>query len=91
MTAAKSIQLDARAVPVSSCQPESLDDYETALRQFQSYFGDPTETLAVTLERDPEFVMGHVFNASAMLMMSERQYLPAIRDSIESALAEAVL
>ena len=89
MTASKSIQLDARAVPVSACRPESLDDYETALRQFQSYFGDPTETLAATLERDPEFVMGHVFNASAMLMMSERQYLPAIRDSIEAGEALA--
>lgn len=83
MTAAQSTRLDARAVPVSSCRPESLEDYEIALRQFQSYFGDPTETLAATLERDPEFVMGHVFNASAMLMMSERQYLPSIRDSIE--------
>ena len=47
------------------------------------------ETLAVTLENDPEFVMGHIFNASAMLMMSERQYLPAVRDSIEKAEALA--
>ena len=44
-----------------------------------------TETLAATVENDPEFVMGHVFNASAMLMMTERQYIPAIRHSIESA------
>jgi len=76
-------------MPVSACLPESLDDYEIALRQFQSYFGDPTETLAITLERDPEFVMGHIFNASAMLMMSERQYLPMIRDSIDKGEALA--
>jgi tetratricopeptide (TPR) repeat protein len=82
-------QQDARAMPVSACLPESLDDYEIALRQFQSYFGDPTETLAITLERDPEFVMGHIFNASAMLMMSERQYLPMIRDSIDKGEALA--
>jgi tetratricopeptide (TPR) repeat protein len=81
----KNIQADARGIPVSSCNPESLNDYETAIYQFQSYFGDPTETLATTLENDPEFVMGHIFNASAMLMMSERQYLPMVKESIETA------
>ncbi len=79
------IQTDARDVPISACEPQSLEDFETALYQFQSYFGDPTETLATTLENDPDFVLGHIFNASAMLMMSERQYLPAIRESIEKA------
>jgi tetratricopeptide (TPR) repeat protein len=85
MKPSQKTQTDARGVPVSSCSPESIDDYETAIYQFQSYFGDPTETLAQTLENDPEFVMGHVFNASAMLMMSERQYLPMVKESIEAA------
>jgi tetratricopeptide (TPR) repeat protein len=76
---------DARGVPVSSCKPRSLDDYETALLQFHSYFGDPTETLARTLASDPEFVIGHIFCASALLMMTERQYLPAIQAHIEQA------
>jgi len=78
-------QLDARDVPVSRCKPHSVDDFEIALQQFQSYFGDPTETLALTLENDPEFVLGHVFFASALLMMSERQYIPMIREHIEAA------
>ncbi len=82
-------QADARGVPVSACQPESLEDYEVALRQFQSYFGDPTETLAQTLARDPEFVMGHVFMASAMLTVSERQYVPLMRKHVEAAEALA--
>ena len=85
MTHNLSSQTDARGVVVSECKPSSLEDYERALYQFQSYFGDPTETLAATVENDPEFVMGHVFNASAMLMMTERQYIPAIRHSIERA------
>ena len=82
-------QLDARDVPVSARDPQSMEDYETALHQFQSFFGDPPETLALTLQRDPEFVLGHIFNANAMLMMSERQYLPAVRESLESAKALA--
>ena len=89
MNSTSTLQQDARDTPVSSCAAESLDDYERALYQFQSYFGDPTETLAETLERDPEFVMGHIFNASAMLMMSERQYLPMVRDSLDAAAALA--
>ena len=56
-------QFDARDVPVSSCKPQSLDDFEIALLQFQSYFGDPTETLTSTLQNDPEFVLGHIFFA----------------------------
>lgn len=88
MVTVQTIQTDARSVPVSACEPGSLEDYETAIVQFQSYFGDPTETLEGTLKNDPEFVLGHIFNASALLMMSERQYLPTIKDSIE--LAEAL-
>ena len=85
MTASELNQLDARDVPVSSCKPQSLDDLEIALLQFQSYFGDPTETLTSTLENDPEFVIGHIFFASALLMMTERQYIPLIREHIEAA------
>ena len=80
---------DARGVPVSTCKAQSLEDYETALLQFHSYFGDPTETLASTLEADPEFVLGHVFIASALLMMTERQYLPMVKRHIEAAEALA--
>ncbi len=85
MTHNLSPQTDARGVVISECKPSSLEGYERALYQFQSNFGDATETLAATVKNDPEFVMGHVFNASAMLMMTERQYIPAIRHSIESA------
>ncbi|MEM8661545.1 MAG: tetratricopeptide repeat protein [Pseudomonadota bacterium] len=85
----KAIQQDARGNPMSACLPETMDDFETALYQFQSYFGDPTETLTRALEREPEFVMGHIFNACAMLMTSEREYLPMVRESIEAAEALA--
>lgn len=80
---------DARGVPVSSCTVASLDAYEKALWQFQSYFGDPTVTLASALDDDPNFILGHIFNANAMLMMSERQYLPAVHDSLGKATALA--
>jgi len=80
-------RIDVRGVPVSSCDRESLDDFETALYQFQSYFGDPTATLSATLARDPEFILGHIFMANALLMMSERQYLASARECIDNAKA----
>ena len=76
---------DIRATPISSTNAESLADYEIALLQFQSYRGDPTETLAQTLTEDPEFVMGHVFMANAMMLMSERQYISPAIAHIEAA------
>ena len=91
MTHNLSPQTDARGVVVSECKPSSLEDYERALYQFQSNFGDPTETLAATVKNDPEFVMGHVFNASAMLMMTERQYIPAQRDILTQTLIESAI
>ena len=91
MTHNLSPQTDARGVVISECKPSSLEDYERALYQFQSNFGDATETLAATVKNDPEFVMGHVFNASAMLMMTERQYIPAQRDILTQTLIESAI
>lgn len=85
MIPSSSSQTDARGVPVSTCDDSSLDDYETALYQFQSYFGDPTETLAQTLQNDPGFIIGHIFNANAMMIMGERQYLAAAKQNLEAA------
>ena len=76
---------DPRDTPVSSTNATSLADYEIALQQFQSYRGDPTETLQVTLKNDPDFVLGHVFMANAMLLMAERQYVAPAIVHIEAA------
>ena len=69
MTTNPTTRTDARGVPVSACQPRSLEAYEKALHQFQSYFGDPTETLSAAVEEDPGFVLGHVFGNPAAAML----------------------
>ncbi|MDH3694937.1 MAG: tetratricopeptide repeat protein [Gammaproteobacteria bacterium] len=76
---------DTRNEPVSTTNARALDYYETALTQFQTYVGDPVETIELALQEDPGFVLGHAFRATMLLLMSERQYLPEIRKSIESA------
>jgi tetratricopeptide (TPR) repeat protein len=77
---------DASDVPVSNASAKALDDYETALTQFQSYAGDPIATLEATLAEAPGFVMGHLFKALALYTSSEKQFVPMA----EAALAEAV-
>lgn len=80
---------DIRDVPVSACDPKSLDAYEIALHQLQSYVGDPIETMNDCLQADPEFVMGHLLTANGLLMMTERQYGGQIRASLGKAEALA--
>lgn len=79
---------DARDVPISTSSAAAAAHFETALAQFQTYTGDPLATMQQALEADPDFAVGHLFNALAMYTTSERRYLPAVRESI--ARAEAV-
>ncbi len=76
---------DARNEPVSTNNMRALDYYEKALTQFQTYVGDPVETIESALLEDPEIVLGHAFRATMLMMMSERQYVTEIRKSVETA------
>ncbi|MGH8665085.1 MAG: tetratricopeptide repeat protein [Burkholderiales bacterium] len=78
---------DARGVPVSAGHGESLQHYETALRQFQSYVGDPIATLDAALAEDPEFVTGQLMKGLVLYSLGERKYGPTI-DACLGAAAE---
>ncbi|MGI9301600.1 MAG: tetratricopeptide repeat protein [Gammaproteobacteria bacterium] len=80
---------DLRGEPVSCANGRVCALFEQALQQFQSYVGDPVATIDEALEEDADFVLGHVFRATALLLMSERQYLPEARKSVWSAEALA--
>ena len=73
---------DVRGVPVSAGTVASLARYETALRQFQTYVGDPIATLDAALADDPEFIAGHLFRALALYTVSERKYLAEVERSL---------
>ncbi|MGI9334003.1 MAG: tetratricopeptide repeat protein, partial [Gammaproteobacteria bacterium] len=79
------ITTDARGVPVSCDGPGTLASFEQALHEFQSYFGDPLATLDAALALDPDFALGHLFRAIALLLSSEAQYLPAVRENLATA------
>ena len=52
------MQQDARGVPVTGGSKFACDQYEVALRQFQSYVGDPIATIDAALADSPPFVVG---------------------------------
>lgn len=79
--------LDARDVPVSCSQPVALSLYEKALRQYQSYIGDPIGTIEEALRHAPDFTLGHVFRAVALMTISEQRFVPEALASINSARA----
>ena len=76
---------DARGVPVSAGRSESLQHYETALRQFQSYVGDPITTLDAALAEDPEFVTGYLMKGLVLYTLGERKYGPTVQACLDAA------
>ena len=83
------MQTDIRGVPVSTSNPQALDLFERALIQFQTYVGDPVDTIEEAIAHDPEFVLGHAFRATMLLLATERRYLSEARASVEAAEALA--
>ena len=69
---------DARGVPTSATNPESLEILEAAIRQFQCYRGDAVETIDRALADDPDFVAGHIFRAEMHAMLWEKTVLPDV-------------
>ncbi len=73
---------DMRGDPVSAAGIGSLEAYETALRAFNRYRGDPVAIIDQALREDPGFAMGHVLRAHVHVTMWERSVLPALAASL---------
>ncbi len=77
--------VDARGVSLSSGEPEVVELYERALRQFHSYVGDPIATIDEALRRDPRFVAGHLLRAAVLSTAGERRFTERARPSVADA------
>ena len=80
---------DIRDVPVSTANARAMSGYETALVQFQTYVGDPIDTLDRTLAEAPDFVIGHLFKALAIITTGEKQFVPAAASALADAIRHA--
>ncbi|MBA2544708.1 MAG: tetratricopeptide repeat protein [Deltaproteobacteria bacterium] len=74
--------LDLRDTPVSMTDPTALDLLEQAIRQFQSYVGDPVATIEPALEARPDFALGHAMRAAALISFGEQRFFDQARPSV---------
>ncbi|MEZ5670272.1 MAG: tetratricopeptide repeat protein [Alphaproteobacteria bacterium] len=61
----------------------SVAAYETAVRQFNRYRGDPVATIDAALADDPDFAGGHILRAEIHMSMWEASVLPELDVSLE--------
>ena len=73
---------DTRGVPFSSGTAQSHAVYETALKAFNTYRGDPVAIIDGALAADPDFVMGHVLRAQVLVSMWERSVVPKVASTV---------
>jgi tetratricopeptide (TPR) repeat protein len=76
---------DLRGVPVTGADSFALGRYETALRQFQSYVGDPIATIDEAVQASPAFIAGHMLKALVLFTLSERKFVPMVTESLDAA------
>lgn len=80
---------DPTEIAFSGADEQSLASYALALRQFQSYVGDPIATIDVALQRSPGFVGGHLLKAFVLYTLAERQFASAAQSAVATASAHA--
>ncbi len=59
--------------------------YAAALEAMQTYLGDPVAHIEQALSAEPEFVMGHLLRATALMLTSEQRFVHAAAASLEVA------
>ena len=80
---------DARGVPVTGADAFALERYEKALREFQTYVGDPIATIDDALQAAPAFIAGHLLKGFAFYTLAERKFVPMAREALEAARSHA--
>jgi tetratricopeptide (TPR) repeat protein len=70
---------DPRGVTMSATSESNAALFETAVRQLQSYRGDPVATIDTALAADPDFILGHILRTEVCITMWERGFLPEVQ------------
>ena len=79
------MKTDLRGVPVTGADTFALDRYEVALKQFQTYVGDPISTIDEALQAAPTFVAGHMLKALVLYTLTERKFVPMAAQALDAA------
>jgi hypothetical protein len=68
---------------MSAAGEQSIVAFETALRQLQSYRGDPIATIDAAFATEPDFILGHILRAEVCITMWERGFVPDVQRGLE--------
>lgn len=72
-----------RGESLSTSNARSAEIYDSALKAFNIYRGDPVAIIDEALEQDPDFVSGHILRAEVHISMWERSVVPEVEASID--------
>ncbi len=73
---------DQRGVSHSTDNARNVEIYDSAVRAFNIYRGDPVAIIDEALEDDPDFVSGHILRAQVHVSMWERSVVPEVEASV---------
>lgn len=75
----------ASSYDTSTRREAAEQHYDAALTAFQTYLGDPVAHIEQALAAEPDFVMGHLLRATALVLTSERRFVKQAQASLEVA------
>jgi hypothetical protein len=76
---------DIRGHALTGATPLALPHYETAVRQFNLYVGDPVASVDAAIAESPDFVMAHALRAYLHLLGTEPAGIPVAYQAFERA------
>ncbi len=76
---------DPRGVPVSTGTADLIDQLEAAHELSLSFRGDPVAAIDKTLQRNPDFIMGHCFKAGLLTQAMETRIYEPMCASLNAA------
>jgi len=74
---------DSRGLALTVGSADSAAAYDAAVRQFNTYVGDPVATVDAALAEDPEFVSGLVLRGHMSVALWEASVLPDLRATLD--------
>ena len=75
--------VDAQNNPVSTDNQDAIAAYDEALRRLNRLTGNPIKAIDPALQDCPDFIMGHLFKAAALMGVWEPRFAPGLLRTLE--------
>jgi len=75
--------VDAQNNPVSTDNQDAIAAYDEALRRLNRLTGNPIKAIDPALQDCPDFIMGHLFKAAALMGVWEPKFAPGLLKTLD--------